>query len=244
MPTNMTQSKYARTSIVPLIFSVLAIFFSLIGLVALLIGVYHALVYLATYLWNPVVVSVLPAVIFVLMLGVIFLKQPVQNLLCLISIFFSAVVLYLYVGAEYLAFLFLIVYVGAIAILFLFVIMLLHIKKSDEASTFNFAKLLAPFPVIVVCVCFGLNDFLSTAFEKNVVNNEILFQSAEPTTVRALNWYVSNQFSDILSFSDVLYRTNAVLFFIVSLLLLTAMLGAIVLATSATDNETRILFKR
>ena len=37
--------------------------------------------------------------------------------------------------------------------------------------------------------------------------------------------------------SDVLYRANAFLFFLVSFLLLTAMLGAIVLATSATDSD-------
>jgi NADH-quinone oxidoreductase subunit J len=71
---------------------------------------------------------VLPTVVIGLSLGVIFLKQPVHNLLCLITVFFSAASLYLYAGAEFLAFLFLIVYVGAIAILFLFVIMLLHLK--------------------------------------------------------------------------------------------------------------------
>lgn len=71
---------------------------------------------------------ILPTVTLGLSLGVVFLKQPVHSLLCLISVFFSAALLYLYVGAEFLAFLFLIVYVGAIAILFLFVIMLLHLK--------------------------------------------------------------------------------------------------------------------
>ena len=121
------------------------------------------------------------------MLGVIFLKQPVQNLLCLISIFFSAVILYLYVGAEYLAFLFLIVYVGAIAILFLFVIMLLHIKKVEVASNFRLIKLVTPTVLCVITICFGLNDFISSAVEKTVLENQALLASLEPNSVKTLN---------------------------------------------------------
>jgi NADH-quinone oxidoreductase subunit J len=186
---------------------------------------------------------VLPAITFVLMFGVIFLQQPVQNLLCLISIFFSVVILYVHVGAEYLAFLFLIVYVGAVAILFLFVIMLLQIKKTTDSSFFHALAPIAPLVSVVACVCFGLNDFLSVALEKNFIDNEALLATVEPTNTVALNWYINNQFTDILTFSDILYRANALLFFIVSLLLLTAMIGAIVLATGATD-EPRVIDNR
>ena len=42
-------------------------------------------------------------------------------------------------------------------------------------------------------------------------------------------------------FSDLLYTYHCFLFFVAGLLLLTAMLGAIILATSATDENTPAL---
>jgi NADH-quinone oxidoreductase subunit J len=99
-------------------------------------------------------------------IGVIFLKQPVHNLLCLITVFFTTTLLYLYAGAEFLAFLFLIVYVGAIAILFLFVIMLLHLKELTAAP-----RPLTPVTVLVLAlsaaaVILGSEDLL--AYEMSV----------------------------------------------------------------------------
>lgn len=100
----------------------------LLGVVVFLIGAYHAALVLLACAMAPIFMIVIPTVTLFLCGGVVFLNHPVHNLLCLISVFFSTVILYLYVGAEFLAFLFLIVYVGAIAILFLFVIMLLQLK--------------------------------------------------------------------------------------------------------------------
>jgi NADH:ubiquinone oxidoreductase subunit 6 (subunit J) len=131
--------------------------------------------------------------------------------------------------------LFLIVYVGAISILFLFVIMLLHIKKSEQTVTIENIKPFAPAILFVGAVCFGLNDFISFSIQKTGITNTALLESTEPASISALQHYVLNQHSDILSFADILYRTNAVLFFLTSMLLLTAMLGAIVLATNTTE---------
>jgi len=57
------------------------------------------------------------------------------------------------------------------------------------------------------------------------------------TTVCAENiaYFVTYKFTDILIFSDLLYTYYSYLFMLISLLLLTAMIGAIVLATSTTD---------
>jgi NADH:ubiquinone oxidoreductase subunit 6 (subunit J) len=116
--------------------------------------------------------------------------------------------------------------------------MLLHIKKSNQSLNLNTFKPFAPLILFVGTVCFGLNDLLSFSVQKNSIDSESLLMTTEPTSLSALKHYVLNQHSDILSFSDILYRFNAALFFLVSLLLLTAMLGAIVLATSATDEVT------
>lgn len=70
--------------------------------------------------------------------------------------------------------------------------------------------------------------------------NKVLIESDRlqfVTTVCAENitYFVTYKFTDILIFSDLLYTYYSYLFMLISLLLLTAMIGAIVLATSTTD---------
>jgi NADH-quinone oxidoreductase subunit J len=172
--------------------------------------------------------------------GIIFLKQPVHSLLCLITVFFATVLLYVYTGAEFLAFLFLIVYVGAIAILFLFVIMLLNLKELTTAPTIVTTGAAAIFFPSVIITCIGIDDTLSYALTLFFVATDIFVFKREATSVDALIWYVNNRFSDILTFSSLLYTYHCFLFFLAGLLLLTAMLGAIILATSATDSDEKI----
>jgi NADH-quinone oxidoreductase subunit J len=119
----------------------------------------------------------------VLALGVIFSKQAVHSLLCLISIFFNTVILYLYTGAEFLAFLFLIVYVGAIAILFLFVIMLLHIKKPEAPKM---PRTITPFFILVFGTCVGIDDAVSYSLEDFFTKSTALVQKSEPNSLETL----------------------------------------------------------
>jgi len=119
-----------------------------------------------------------------LVAGVVFLKQPVHNLLCLITVFFLTVMLYLYSGAEFLAFLFLIVYVGAIAILFLFVIMLLHLKQlTTTASKLGKGSILLSVP-LVAPVVIGVDTFLSSGVSFFLASTDTV---ARNTVVAAAN---------------------------------------------------------
>lgn len=74
---------------------------------------------------------------------VITLERPVRALISLILCMLSLTVLYLLLGAEFLAFVHLIVYAGAVLVLFLFVIMLLGIGAQDTPlfSRFRFSYL-------------------------------------------------------------------------------------------------------
>lgn len=166
--------------------SLAGFFFFLATAFLLLFGVYHALVYLTTKASAPVFLTVIPTVTLILSVGVIFLKQPVHNLLCLISVFFSTVVLYLYVGAEFLAFLFLIVYVGAIAILFLFVIMLLNLK--ELASVNLYERLVASFFFFffVTAAVVGLDDAVSYGLSHFLSESDLLAFATEPSRVEEL----------------------------------------------------------
>lgn len=169
-------------------------------------------------------------------LAVVLLPHPVHGLLSLISVFFSVVILYLSAGAEFLAFTFLIVYVGAIAILFLFVIMLLNVKELTGAPK---TKLLPSQKYSMVIAAVAFVSLLGT-LAKNFVgvlsgSDRVKFASEFPN-VDALTYYVRWEFMDILVFGDLLYTYYSFLFMLIALLLLTAMLGAIVLATSTTGT--------
>jgi len=205
---------------------------AVIALLVILIGAYHSVLTLIALAFGPFFLFVVPVFTLLLCIGVIFSTHPVHSLLCLITVFFNTTLLYLYLGAEFLAFLFLIVYVGAIAILFLFVIMLLNLKPTTEAASQTLTGVTGPI-ILVYMVSMGeiftnsLNTFLSTGLLKTYRTD------TDVTT------YVTSEFADILAFSNLLYTYHNFLFFISSLLLLTAMLGAIILATSATDTEVK-----
>ena len=62
-------------------------------------------------------------------------KNAVHSALWLIMAFFNLAVMYVMLGAEFLAALQVLVYTGAILVLFLFVIMLLGLKESTRSLT-------------------------------------------------------------------------------------------------------------
>src|SRR5580704_13181366 len=68
---------------------------------------------------------------------VITAKNPVHSVLFLIASFFSAAGLFVLLGAEFLAMLFVVVYVGAVAVLFLFVVMMLDIDFAALRAGFS-----------------------------------------------------------------------------------------------------------
>lgn len=166
-----------------------------------------------------------------------FLKQPVHNLLCLITVFFTTVLLYLYTGAEFLAFLFLIVYVGAIAILFLFVIMLLHLKKLNT-PLIDITKGAAKATLAsVTLVILGLDHTLANGLSVFFTDTDLIKFNTVITSSEAISKFVALNFYDINAFSTALYTSESFLFFLAGLLLLTAMLGAIILATATTERD-------
>src|SRR5919112_3551256 len=76
-------------------------------------------------------------------LGVVFSKNPVYSVLCLILTFFTLSGHYILLNAQFLAAVNIIVYAGAIMVLFLFVIMFLNMNKEDESHKSNLSKFAA-----------------------------------------------------------------------------------------------------
>lgn len=160
-----------------------------------------------------VIFSVLAAVAVISAILVIAQRNSVASALYLIVNLGSLAVLYFLLGATFIGVLQIILYAGAIMVLFLFVIMLLNLrrdefgpdrKKAQRVLAFLFAAFLAVEILAALKIGFSESDFFSGLTSQVTIGS--------PTQVaRSL-------------FVDYLYP-----FEIVSILLLVAILGVVVL---------------
>jgi len=137
--------------------------------------------------------------------------HPISSALSLIGVMASLAVLYLLLGAEFVAMAQMIVYGGAVMVLFVFVIMLLN-AGSEKASTKAWFAQVAGLPLLLAFV--GLLGFL--------------IARALPDT-RRVNFgsWVGGTAQEI---GRALFTTYLLPFEIISVLILIAIIGAVVLA--------------
>lgn len=139
---------------------------------------------------------------------VILSNNILVSVLFLILLFIFSSIFYLFLGAEFLAFLLLIVYVGAISILFLFVIMLLDIRTLELQNTF--------FNYFSICFILGF-FFLSNFFfilegMITISCDSLFFLTEENFTQFMLNIIFSSFKTNLDLFGEVLY--NHLFFFV------------------------------
>ncbi len=82
-------------------------------------------------------------------IGVITARNPVHSVMFLVLAFFNSSVLWVLLGAEFLAIVLVLVYVGAVMVLFLFVVMMLDINVEQAKSGFT---RYAPLGLVVVII--------------------------------------------------------------------------------------------
>ncbi len=152
--------------------------------------------------------------------GMIISKNAVYSALHLIVNFASVAMLYLMLGAPFIALAQVTVYAGAIMVLFLFVIMLLGAEQLSEPSRLKWQK---PF-AIGMGVVLLLEAIYLIAFRSHVLP-------------QAGSVAVGDAFSDPVSLSEVLFSGYVLPFEVTSVLLLVAMIGAIVLSRRRTRAE-------
>lgn len=143
-------------------------------------------------------------------LNLLLQRHPINSALSLIVVMTSLAVLYLLLGAEFLAAAQVIVYSGAIMVLFTFVIMLLNAGK-EERTTGSKAAYLVGIPGLV-----ALFTLLSFVF---------LSESSHLASAKLGDYLVTT--SDL---SQVLFRDMLLPFEVTSILILIAILGAVALA--------------
>ena len=141
---------------------------------------------------------------------VIFTKNPVHSVLYLIATFFTFTIHYILLNAQFLAVVNFIVYMGAIMVLFLFVLMLMNLNKDTEPMKSNFLK------IIGVIAGGGLVVTLVAAMKTLQTDSPSVLQNPDIGLVENLG--------------KVLFSEFLLPFELSSLLLLSAMVGAVLLA--------------
>jgi NADH-quinone oxidoreductase subunit J len=137
-------------------------------------------------------------------------RTPVYSALSLIVVLCSLAVIYLLLGAEFLAVVQVIIYAGAIMVLFVLVIMLLNARQETPTDRSRLARWLGA-PLLLVFV------------------GEVLFavwQRFPPETALAAPALVGGP----RAVGELLFRTYVLPFEVTSILILVAVLGAVVLA--------------
>lgn len=140
----------------------------------------------------------------------IFTKNPVHSVLYLVITFFTFTVHYVLLNAQFLAVVNFIVYMGAIMVLFLFVLMLLNLNKETEPMKSNLVKVMG----VVAGLC-----FLAT-----ILGSLNLLEASNPLILK------NPEIGLVKQLGKVLFKEFLLPFEISSILLLTAMIGAVLLA--------------
>jgi len=156
------------------------------------------------------------AIAVVCAVNVVVQTHPISSALSLVGVMGALAMLYLSLGAEFIAMAQVIVYAGAIMVLFVFVIMLLNAGAEAKRGKSLAAQLLG------VPVFFGLLSLLSFAVLR-------LFPHA--STVH-LGGFTGGSARDV---GHALFTRYLLPFEVTSLLILIAIIGAVVLAMKEMD---------
>jgi NADH-quinone oxidoreductase subunit J len=142
---------------------------------------------------------------------VITAKNPVHSILYLILTFFTFTIHYILLNAQFLAIVNFIVYMGAILVLFLYTLMLINLNKESEP--------VKPFMVKLAAVVGG--GILLVA----LVSSLKLLGTSDPVVLKDPNLGL------VKNLGKVLFNEFLLPFEVSSVLLLSAMVGAVLLAT-------------
>lgn len=151
-------------------------------------------------------------------LMVVFSRNPVYSVLYLIITFFTIAGHYVLLNAQFLAVVHVIVYAGAIMVLFLYVIMLLNLNKESEPHKSTLLK-------IAATICAGLLLV-------------VLVGSLRGTENLAVPHGTGSDIGLVENLGKVMFNEFLLPFEITSVLLLTAMVGAVMLGKSEKANDT------
>jgi NADH-quinone oxidoreductase subunit J len=148
-------------------------------------------------------------------LNLVIQKHPISSALSLIGVMGSLAVLYLLLGAEFMAMAQMIVYGGAVMVLFVFVIMLLN-AGAEKSSSKSWLAQIAGLPLLLIFV--AVMTMLIRGYKK-------------PAQVSFGSWMGGSA----QHVGELLFTRYLLPFEVISILILIAILGAVVLAQGEVD---------
>ena len=174
-----------------------------------------------------------------LVLGILVLitKNPIVSILLLIGLFLCVSVYLLLNGLNFIGIAYLLVYIGAISILFIFILMLINVRISEVMNS--------PSNGLFLTFWVGITFFLAIySIFNQKVNSLTKSIQGYPLDISIRNWietyiisdhkWFANIFSitEIASIGSILYSVFASWLMIISIILLLAMVGTIVITVS------------
>lgn len=142
-------------------------------------------------------------------LMMVFSKNPVHSVLYLVVTFFSIAGHYFLLNAQFLGVVHIIVYAGAIMVLFLYVIMMLNLNQEMEPVKSNIQKIVATVSACLLCL--------------------VLIASVRTTDLKTGSASEDN-IGFVQNLGMTLFNEYLLPFELASILLLSAMVGAIFLS--------------
>jgi NADH-quinone oxidoreductase subunit J len=158
--------------------------------------------------------AITAAIALISAVAMVLQRSPVYSALSLLVTFLSVAVLFLTLSAPFLASIHVIVYTGAILVLFLFVIMLLNLQEHEYGAEYP-----VPVRLSIATMCAVLFGVLAIT----IAGDPSLAVAAVPPANVA-------DFGSVSQVGLVLFETYGLQFELVSVLIIVAMFGAVVLA--------------
>lgn len=161
---------------------------------------------------------------------VLITKNPIVSILFLICLFLGIACYLILLGISYIGLSYLLVYVGAVSILFLFILMLIDIRVSELQS--ETSNSLAIALILGTCFYYIIYDIMPVELSENNIFYNLKNISFSNLFLITSNYWdgllIDN--SHIVSIGNLMYTSHFILLIIVSLILLLAMIGSIVIS--------------
>ena len=148
----------------------------------------------------------------------IYSRNPIHSEIYLVLCFFSIAGHYLLFNAQFLALVHIIVYSGAIMVLFLFTIMLMNLNKEDEVHKPRITRIGALIVFLIMSIVF------ITIF----INSKTIMTGYDTS---------GEDFQSIKVLGKILLNEYMFPFEFISILLLVAMIGTVLLTKKEKNNE-------
>lgn len=144
--------------------------------------------------------------------------HPISSALSLVGVMASLAVLYLLLGAEFMAVAQIIVYAGAVMVLFVFVIMLLNTEAERDTRGPQFAKILGIPMLFALALLLGV----------------FVYRMIGPTEGVTIGGFTGGTAKEV---GRQLFQNYVLPFEVTSILILIAIVGAVVLARKDLDHK-------